>query len=188
MITAKQKALLIMILSVIGVLCVYSMRYPLENSRAAIQHQLVDWENKLADRPLSDHSILELINVIHLENSTTYVAFYRAGQDLRLVVLKEGLNKKLRTVHVGTKHHTFDYTGIETNKGPYGIISGRNTDEEIDSVQVKLQNFHYEYRMKVPETPCVIHAMKLPREVNQKTYADLYFFNKKDQKILLKSL
>lgn len=157
-------------------------KYPITNNPKDIQHNLTSWQNR-GKRILNP----TLIKVEHLGKSDTYVAFFRnqSGDlgDLGIATMKEGPNKKLRILNSHYGGGIARYDGVKTNKGNYGIVTGKNPNKQIHSIQVVLQDDSLKYKVQVPEDTYFIIVKKLPKGISSKNFADLYLFDKKNKEI-----
>ncbi|MGX2958801.1 hypothetical protein JNUCC23_05990 [Peribacillus sp. JNUCC 23] len=154
-------------------------KYPILNNPKDIQQNLTVWQNRGGE-------ILNptLIKVEHLGESDTYIAFFRnQSGDLGIATMKEGPNKKLKILnsHYGTV--VAGYNGVKTDTGNYGIITGKNPNKQIYSIQVVLQDDSLKYKVKVPEDAYFIIVKELPKGISSNTFADLYLFDKEKKEI-----
>lgn len=155
-------------------------KYSIPNNQKDIQQVLTYWENRGNDKA---HHI-KLIEVVHLGKSDTYIAYFEVDSDmLGTATLKEGSNKKLDIIRSHSGGSTTRYDGVKTDQGDYGIVTGKNTDKQIHSIRVELQDDPLKFTVQVPEQEYFIIVKKLPKGKGSKKFADLYLFDKNNKEI-----
>jgi hypothetical protein len=154
-------------------------KYSISNNINEIQTNLQVWENRS-----DEHLIPTLIQVVHLGDSDTYVAFFKhQNGNLGTAVLKEGPNKKLRIISSGYGTDTASYDCAKTSSGNYGVVYGMNPNNIISSIHVELLGDQYNYKVKIPQTPNYIVVKKLPKGISSSIASELYFFDKNNKEI-----
>lgn len=152
-----------------------TVEYPIEKENDAVKKHLTEWASRFQHIP-----DLQLKKVMHLGSSDTYIAFYTIGTNTAIAVLKEGLNGKLKIVQSSTGNSMASYESIETNEGYYGAVKGRNPDHQIRSLKVNVQNTSIQFELDIPKQPYFVLVKKLPDEIKEQTYGDLFFFNQEN--------
>lgn len=153
-----------------------TVEYPIEKENEAIEKHVIEWVSRSQHIPEP-----QLKNVMHLGSSDTYIAFYTIGTNTAIAVLKEGINGKLKIVQSSTGNSVASYESIETNEGYYGAVRGRNPGNQIRSLKVEVQSTFIQFELNVPKQPYFVLVKKLPDEIKEQTYGDLFFFNQENE-------
>ncbi|WP_336881111.1 hypothetical protein [Priestia koreensis] len=157
-------------------------KYPILNNTGDIEKNVVLWQNRGGDVDPT------LIKVEHLGKSNTYVAFLknRTGE-IGIAILKEGPNKNLRihTTSYGKNDAAYyvQYYGVNTNKGNYGIIVGKDPTNKFSFIRAELMGDRFAYTVQVPKKDYFFFVNKLPKENGRKKSANLYLLDEKKQEI-----
>lgn len=146
--------------------------YPIKNTEQDMEEFLIEWEASYRDSPKP-----KLIDMLQLGQSDTYAIFYLKGEDTAVALLKKGLSGRLKFVSGNSGNSDARYFSVETNKGSYGIVRGKNTDGRVHAVKVELQNAPFSFEQKVSPGPHFFLIQKLPEEITEQTFADITFID-----------
>ncbi|MEW4282707.1 hypothetical protein [Priestia koreensis] len=150
--------------------------YPISNNERDIKKYVDQWQTRAGEV----HPVV--MKIQRLGKSNTYVAYFksRTGES-GIAILKEGPNKNLqiRTTHYGKNDEDYysEYYGVNTNKGRYGIIAGKDPTNKIDSVRAELVNDSFTFTVAVPRKDYFFIVKRLPSGVENYQFASLYLLD-----------
>lgn len=139
---------------------VYSSIYKIANNNEAIISYIndVNHEDKAPFTPIKD-----IVSLTNIGNSNKWVAkFEYEDGTFGSANFSKGWNKKFKGIDVSNQP-PMTYSIIETNKGPFGIVSGLNTDGEISKIKI-LTADQTEYSIDVSEEILFMHIEKLSND------------------------
>lgn len=171
----KKTMILFIFLILIGYSIYYNRQYNVKYNKQSIQKYVKTSLNFGEDSKMNPI----IIDVEQLGDSNTVIATFKLSTTQNgYAVLKKGLNKKMKIVRTRYGNGKVAYSGIETNKGKYGLLTGINVGLKVDHVTVKLLNHDYFFIADVPMEKYFIIYKKLPKEIKEPFPADLIFYDK----------
>lgn len=157
----------------VGYSVFYINSYSIKNTNESVQSSLKDWLNRGETLQLNP----TLIEKVKIEDTTTHIGLFLLGNDnIGFVRLVEGLNGRLKITNSG--HGPNQYQAIETNKGLYYVLVGKNPEKKIDNIQVELLYEDYDFNVDVSTEELFIRYNKLPNKFEQPHPAEFTMFDK----------
>lgn len=136
----------------------YYDRYNIDNSIENVQNKLTDFNVSIDSESIKKIHVWEQI-----DNTNTWVAYLEFEENnYGYAHLKQGWNKKLRLISIGTKTD-ITYRELETNKGNYGVVIGENINRDISKIKVTTENKQHEFLIDISNESHFIKYEKLPK-------------------------
>ncbi|MGM7684685.1 hypothetical protein ACSVDA_21490 [Cytobacillus sp. Hm23] len=156
-------------------------RYQVENTHESIESSLKDWLNRSQKRQSNPTPIKNptLIEKFKLDDTSTHIGLFQLENDnIGYVRLIEGLNGKLKIAGAGHGTNDFKYREIETNKGLYAILIGKNPEKKIDNILVNLMFENYNFNVDVPTEELFVRYHKFSETLDTPFPAEYTLFDK----------
>jgi len=158
----------------IGCSLYYFNQYHINNDNVSIQSNLKDWLNKTS----TEEIIPNVLDVVRLDNSNSYIALFQLeNNNIGYSQLIKGSNGKLKIERAGYGTNVVSYEKIETNKGVYGILVGKNPDLKMDHLSVKLKHEEFGFTTDVSKDEKFVKYEKLPSGLKETFQAELTLFD-----------
>src|SRR5690625_1751696 len=164
----------------IGYSLFYFNQYHIDDDKIAVQSSLTEWMS--GD---SENTTFDVKEIIRLDNTNSHIALFQTENGhVGYAHLIEGWNGKLKIVSSGG-HGTniVSYKVIETDKGNYGILFGKNPELTIDHIKADLNYENYSFSVDLPSDEIFVKYVHLPEDIENPFPAELTYFDK-DQSVI----
>ncbi|CQR46266.1 hypothetical protein BN1058_00519 [Paraliobacillus sp. PM-2] len=164
----------IIILIFIGYSWYYVNQYHIEDNRTAIQSNLTEWSSRGSG---SIHP--DVIEVVQLDDTSSYIVLFQTqSSHMGYAHMIKGWNGKFKITHSGHGTNIVKYQKIQTNKGMYGIIVGKNPDLKIDHIIADLYDGDFSFSSNVRADEKFVRYEKIPNDIEEPFPAELTFYDK----------
>ncbi|MGM0845640.1 MAG: hypothetical protein ACQEUT_11735 [Bacillota bacterium] len=182
-----KKRLNLLLLLVFIVVCYvgyHFFQYQILNQAANIETELNTWLNKN-----SGEMDAEVLCMTKLDKTNSSIVLFQTERDnIGYALLKNGWNGRVKIVQSGHGNNIASYQVIDTNKGDYGIVVGKNPDLKVENIRADLLHEDFEFTINVSGQRTFLMYEKLPEEIEQPFPTDLIYFDEKGSIIELKEL
>lgn len=135
------------------ILITYSGTYKIVDDKTQIEKHILEFIN----RPIGQYDYVDMKQYINIDNKK-YI-LYTTTDKIGFAGLVKGLNGKYKIAYSEHSNNSFDDKVIETNRGKYIILIGKNPDKEIEYSEVVLE--FNEYKIKIPDEEYFIVSSKI---------------------------
>ncbi|NIK13063.1 hypothetical protein [Alkalibacillus almallahensis] len=164
--------ILFIIIISIGYSWYYFNQYHIEDNRTAIQSNLKEWSSKGSGSINPD-----VIEVVRLNDTSSYIVLFQTqSSNIGYAHIIKGWNGKFKIDHSGHGTNIVDYQKIQTDKGMYGVIIGKNPDLKIDHIIADLDYGDFNFNVSANEK--FVKYEKIPNDIEEPFAAELTFYDK----------
>ncbi|MDV2582788.1 hypothetical protein [Alkalibacillus haloalkaliphilus] len=129
---------------------------------------------------------IEVLDAVQLGDTTSYaILFETQSNNIGYAHFIKGWNGIFKIDHSGHGTNLASYQSIETNKGRYGILVGKNPDFKIDHIEAELYYEKFSFTSHVSSEEKFVKYEQLPNDVKEPFPAKLTFYDKKGTEIEL---
>lgn len=175
----KKKLYLSLIVTflVAGGFLIYKMIYPIGDIESYIEHDVLE------DFVTHKEEKANLIKIVQIDNSDTYLAFFTAHQDSKIryaTLRKAPIGSNFSSHVVMTTSDSFSHQPVKTDKGVYTVLYGENKSLQIKSIDFTL--FDEMHQIDVGENVFFTWYQKEPSDEEKRTKTwdtmfDITFFD-----------
>ena len=173
-------------IAIIIVLCIgfslfYINQYSINNDERSIQSSLKEWLNRASEEEL-DPNVLE---TVQLDDTSSYITIFQLENGNHgYSHLIKGINSKFKIQHSGHGTGLVSYQVIDTNKGKYMILYGRNPNLNIDHISLKSIHEDFGFDADVSKNEIFVRYEDVPSDFKNPFPANLTFYDKNNNEIL----
>lgn len=145
-------------LGIIGVIIIlifsaYSITYKIVDNKIEIEDNILKFINK----PTQRYDYVDIKQDINIDNKK-YILYTTTGK-IGFAELVKGPNNKYKIAYTEHNNNFINEKVIETNRGKYIVLIGKNPDKEIEYSEVILEFNNYE--IKIPDEEYFIVSSKI---------------------------
>ena len=156
---------------------IYFKQYHIEDDQTAIQVSLTEWINRGPDTVLKP----AIIEMVQLDDTSSYIGLIETPEEyVGYAHFIKGWNGKFKIHRSGLESNIVKYQAIETNKGMYGILVGKNPDLAIDHIKAELEYDDFNFIVNVSTDEMFVRSKQLPKDIKEPFPAELTFYDKND--------
>lgn len=155
-------------------------QYNIDNDHTSIQSNLKAWMNRGSEEELHP-TVLEMVQ---LDDTATYITLFQLEKgNYGYAQLTKGINGKFRIERSGHGINIASYEVVDTNKGKYMILYGRNPNFKIDHISVKSKHEDFGFISDVAKDEIFIKYKEISSDFKKPFPAKLTFFDKNNNEI-----
>ncbi|MFC3749801.1 hypothetical protein ACFORK_24065 [Paenibacillus sp. GCM10012306] len=134
--------------------------------------------NEWLNRGKTEHISANLIKVVRVNHSNSYIALFRLeNDDIGYSHLIKGLNGKYKIELAGYGTNEVSYVNIRTNEGEYGILIGKNPGLKINHIVTKLVYEEVSFTTDVSKEEMFVKYEKLSSDFKKTFPAELIYYD-----------
>lgn len=159
----------------LGYVFFYSNQYAVEPNEASIHAELTKWQN----RGETEEFNFTIVEIIQLPDTTSHIVFFETpDENVGFAQLIKGWNGNFKIVRSGYGTNLVSFSDLQTNKGIFGLLTGKNRGMEIDHVTVESSNKDYSFTSTLPEEETFAIYKKLPNDLETTFLPFITLYNK----------
>ncbi|MDQ0429447.1 hypothetical protein QOZ98_002275 [Planomicrobium stackebrandtii] len=150
-----------LLLGVIGLGCMffYMSQYVIQNEEAAIHKELTDWQSRGEDVEFE----FTTLDMVQLDDTSSHVVFFETpDRNVGYAHLIKGWNGKFKINQSGWGTDLVSFSDLKTNKGTYGLVTGKNQGLEIDHIKAESNDRNFSFTFTLPKEENFLVYEKLP--------------------------
>ncbi|WP_169819250.1 hypothetical protein [Anaerobacillus arseniciselenatis] len=179
----KIKIFFVLIVISIGFSFYYFNEYKIENDKEAIQSSLKVWLNRGSSVEVLEPNVLK---VVQLENTKSYVSLFQLQEgNYGYANLIKGINGKLKIISSGQGSNIIHHQILETNRGKYIVLYGKNPNMEINSISVNSRIEEHNFKINVPTEKSFLIYKKVPDNFENPLLDEFILFDENGKEIEL---
>ncbi|OCA81596.1 hypothetical protein A8F94_22265 [Bacillus sp. FJAT-27225] len=156
----------------------YYGQFNTPDDRIDIQANLSEWLSRG-----SSSVELKVADFIRLDDSDAYIALFQLENGgIGYAQLSKGWNGRYKIERSGHGSNLVSYEKIETNKGVYGLIVGKNPAGRLASIKAQLYYSDFAFTSDVSEEYMFVKYKKVPKDTVAFP-ADLFFYDQNGKSI-----
>lgn len=140
----------------------YFNQYSIEDERASIEANLMEWQNKGNEKEIK----FDILKVTQIDDTNSYIALFETtDKNIGYTHLLKGWNGKYKIEQSGWGTNIASYQDLKTNKGMYGILVGKNPDLQIDHIIAESAEENFSFTSTVSKDETFLVYEKLPSDL-----------------------
>lgn len=146
----------------LGYIFLYMNQYPIKSDKASIHKELTEWQSRGEDAEF-EFTTLEMVQ---LDDTSSHVVFFETpDRTVGYAHLVKGWNGKFKINQSGWGTDLVSFSDLKTNKGTYGLVTGKNQGLEIDHIKAESSDREFSFTSIIPKEENFLVYEKLPGDL-----------------------
>ncbi|EDL64869.1 hypothetical protein [Bacillus sp. SG-1] len=174
----KKNIILLLFLFAAAGTMYYYKQYNVKADKASVQNKVQSFIN----RGEAVEKKLEVMKIVQLDETNSYIAMFQLENgNIGSSHLEKGFNNRYKIMHAGYGTNEAWFEDVSTADGKYGVLIGKNSELDIDTIEAKLIHEEYSFSIDVSQQPVILEYIKLPKELTSTYPAEITLYNEQNQ-------